>query len=50
MTDEDIAAFEEEHKLKVLKNIAAMLYSPQFQELLKHSSPKEIDTEIQNFL
>ena len=35
---------------EVLKNIAAMLYSPQFQELLKHSSPKEIDTEIQNFL
>tara|TARA_A100000172_G_scaffold22688_1_gene12978 strand:- start:7411 stop:8379 length:969 start_codon:yes stop_codon:yes gene_type:complete len=35
---------------EVLNNIAAMLYSPQFQELLKHSSPEEIDREIQNFL
>ena len=35
---------------EVLKNIAGMLYSPQFQELLQHSSPKEIDSKIQNFL
>jgi hypothetical protein len=27
-----------------------MLYSPVFQELLKHSTPSEIDSNVQNFL
>ena len=36
--------------LEVLENIAEMLYSPVFQELLKHSTPSEIDSNVQNFL
>lgn len=35
---------------EVLNNIAGMLFSPQFQELLQHSSAAEIDSKIQNFL
>jgi hypothetical protein len=34
----------------VLDNISEMLFSPIFQELLKHSSVKEIDSRVQNFL
>jgi len=34
----------------VLANIADMLYSPQFQSLLTHSTPAEIDKAVQNFL
>mgnify|MGYP001305037819 CR=1 FL=1 len=34
----------------VLDSIADMLYSPQFQELLQHSSPAEIDQKVQAFL
>lgn len=34
----------------VLNSIADMLYSPQFQELLQHSSPAEIDQKVQAFL
>ena len=34
----------------VLENIAEMLFSPQFQELLKHSDIKEIDSKVQSFL
>ena len=34
----------------VLNNIADMIYNPTFQELLKHSSPAEIDQNVQNFL
>ena len=34
----------------VLENIAEMLFSPTFQELLKHSTPQEIDQKVQEFL
>ena len=34
----------------VLESIADMLFSPKFQDLLKHSSPREIDSKVQNFL
>ena len=34
----------------VLDSIADMLYSPEFQELLQHSSPAEIDQKVQAFL
>ena len=35
---------------EVIASIADMLFSPKFQELLKHSSPKEIDQKVQAFL
>lgn len=35
---------------EVLDNIAEMLFSPEFQELLQHSSVKEIDQKVQEFL
>ena len=35
---------------QVLDNIAGMLFSPTFQELLNHSTPQEIDKNIQQFL
>ena len=35
---------------EVLESIADMVYSPVFQELLKHSSVSEIDSNVQNFL
>lgn len=35
---------------EVLDNIADMLFNPTFQDLLKHSSPKEIDQNVQAFL
>lgn len=35
---------------EVLENIAEMIFSPLFQDLLKHSSPAEIDANVQNFL
>jgi len=34
----------------VLNSIADMLFSPKFQELLKHSTPREIDQKVQAFL
>lgn len=34
----------------VLKNIAEMLFSPKFQELLKHSEVSDIDSKVQAFL
>jgi len=34
----------------ILDSIAADLYDPTFQEKLKHSTPAEIDSRIQNFL
>lgn len=34
----------------VLDNIIDMIYNPTFQEKLKHSSPKEIDSKVQAFL
>ena len=40
----------DQRHLEVLENIAEMLYSPVFQELLKHSTPSEIDSNVQNFL
>jgi hypothetical protein len=35
---------------EVLENIAEMLFSPEFQELLKHSDVKDIDNKVQGFL
>ena len=35
---------------EVIASIADMLFSPKFQELLKHSSPQEIDSKVQAFL
>lgn len=41
---------QEERENEVLENIAEMLFSPKFQELLQHSSPQEIDQKVQAFL
>jgi predicted kinase len=41
---------QEEREDEVLENIADMLFSPKFQELLQHSSPQEIDQKVQAFL
>ena len=41
---------QEERENEVLDSIADMLYSPKFQEILKHSTPAEIDNNIQAFL
>lgn len=35
---------------QVLDSIADMLFSPMFQEKLKHSTPSEIDSKVQSFL
>jgi hypothetical protein len=35
---------------QVLDNIADMLFNPTFQELLNHSTPQEIDKNVQQFL
>jgi len=35
---------------EVLDNIIDMIYNPTFQEKLKHSTPSEIDSKVQNFL
>lgn len=35
---------------EVIENIAEMLFSPEFQELLKHSDVKDIDNKVQAFL
>jgi hypothetical protein len=43
-------AKSDERNRDVLDNIAKMLFDPDFQELLQHSSPNEIDQKIQNFL
>ena len=34
----------------VLESIADMLFNPKFQELLKHSTPAEINSKVQAFL
>jgi len=34
----------------ILENIAEMIFSPTFQELLKHSEVREIDKNVQSFL
>jgi len=39
-----------ERENDILENIAEMLYSPTFQAILQHSTPAEIDQNIQNFL
>lgn len=43
-------AKQEQREDEVLDNIAEMLFSPKFQEKLKHSSPQEIDQKVQAFL
>ena len=43
--EKDSKTYEE-----VLNSIADMVYSPVFQDLLKHSSVSEIDSNVQNFL
>ena len=40
----------DEREDEVLTNIADMLFSPKFQELLQHSTPQEIDQKVQAFL
>ena len=40
----------DEREEQVLTNIAEMLFSPKFLELLDHSTPKEIDQKVQAFL
>ena len=39
-----------EKNKKTLEQIAIDLYDPLFQEKLKHSTPAEIDSKVQNFL
>jgi len=39
-----------EREKQVLDNIGEMLFSPVFQEKLKHSTPQEIDQKVQEFL
>ena len=46
---DDKASFEKDSDA-VLDSIADMIYSPEFQEKLKHSSPQEIDQNVQAFL
>ena len=41
---------QDEKEDEVLENIAEMIFSPKFQDLLKHSTPAEIDQNIQAFL
>ena len=41
---------QDEREEQVLDNIADMLFSPKFQELLQHSTPQEIDQKVQAFL
>ena len=41
---------QESREDEVLENIADMLFSPKFQDLLQHSSPQEIDSNVQAFL
>jgi predicted kinase len=41
---------QDERENEVLDNIAEMLFNPKFQELLKHSTPQEIDQNVQAFL
>ena len=35
---------------EIVASIADMLFSPKFQDLLKHSTPQEIDNNVQAFL
>lgn len=46
----DRKAKQDERETEVLDNIADMLFNPKFQELLKHSTPAEIDQRLQAFL
>ena len=41
---------QNQREKEVLDNVGEMLFSPVFQEKLKHSSPAEIDSNVQNFL
>lgn len=43
-------AKQQEREDDVLENIAEMIFSPVFQESLRHSTPQEIDSNVQNFL
>ena len=46
----DLKAKNDQKQEEVLENIAEMLFSPEFQEQLKHSSAQEIDKALQDFL
>jgi len=46
----DTKAKNQQREDEVLENIAEMLFSPVFQELLQHSTPQEIDQKVQEFL
>ena len=46
----DGKASADERNDAVLDSISDMLFSPGFQDLLQHSSPKEIDQKVQAFL
>ena len=41
---------QNQREKEVLDNIGEMLFSSEFQELLKHSTPSEIDSAVQTFL
>jgi predicted kinase len=46
----DRKAKQDERETAVLDNIADMLFNEKFQNLLQHSTPKEIDSKVQAFL
>ena len=46
----DRKAKQDEKEIAVLDNIADMLFNEKFQNLLQHSTPKEIDSKVQAFL
>ena len=46
----DRKAKQDEREVAVLDNIADMLFNEKFQNLLQHSTPKEIDSKVQAFL
>lgn len=46
----DRKAKQDEKETAVLDNIADMLFNEKFQNLLQHSTPKEIDSKVQAFL
>ena len=46
----DRKAKQDERETAVLDNIADMLFNEKFQNLLQHSTPKEIDQKVQAFL
>lgn len=41
---------QDEKETEVLDNISDMLFNEKFQNLLQHSTPKEIDSKVQAFL